>query len=54
MIVNLRQDCVEVHERPAAGEARFESVIVFRRGDTLALEVGADTRFELEVARLLP
>jgi Uma2 family endonuclease len=54
IIVNLRLDCVEVYERPAAGEYRYESVTVLRRGETLALSAGTETRIDFDVARLLP
>lgn len=54
VIVNLRQDCVELHERPAASEARYETVKVLRRGETLALRTGTDSHLVVEVARLLP
>lgn len=54
VIVNLRHGCVEVHERPAPGEERYESVFVLRRGDKLELRAGEHARYDVAVARLLP
>jgi Uma2 family endonuclease len=54
VIVNLRHECVEVHERPAASEDRYESVTVVRRGEKLALATGEGQRLEIDVALLLP
>jgi Uma2 family endonuclease len=53
VIVNLRNDCVEVYERPAASEERYESATVLRGGDKLLLRV-AGTSLEVDVTRLLP
>jgi Uma2 family endonuclease len=54
VIVNLRRDCVEVHERPVIDERRYEHVVVLRRGEVFALRVGPGERFELDPARVLP
>lgn len=54
IIVDLRHDYVEVYERPAADEGRYESVAVLRRGETLAIRAGDQPPLAIEVARLLP
>jgi Uma2 family endonuclease len=54
VIVNLRQDCVEVHERPVPAEELYEALTVLRRGDRLALRTGEGLALEVDIARLLP
>ena len=54
VIIDLRHDCVEVHERPARSEARYESLTVLRRGDVIAFCAGSGPRLEVDIARLLP
>ncbi len=54
IIVDLRHDCIEVHERPAADEDRYESVTVVRRGETLGIRAGDGQPLAVDVARLLP
>jgi Uma2 family endonuclease len=54
VIVDLRHDCIEVYERPAEREDRYESVTVLRRGATLALAVEDASSFAVDVERLLP
>jgi Uma2 family endonuclease len=54
VIVNLRNDCVEVHEDPAAAEERYEVTRVLRRGNKLDIRLDDGLRFEIEVSRLLP
>jgi Uma2 family endonuclease len=54
VIVNLAKDGVEVHERPEPGEERYETVMVLRRGDQLALRTGDGSALDVAVERLLP
>lgn len=54
VIVNLRQRCLEVHERPDPASERYERVSVLRAGDTLALRVTASELLELEASTILP
>ncbi len=53
VLINLRQDCVEVYERPSP-DGDYDSVTVLRRGDRLALRTGDGTALDVDVARLLP
>jgi Uma2 family endonuclease len=54
VIVNLRQSCIEVHEKPAPQDGRYEQVRVFRAGDPFSLRVGDTARLAIDPARLLP
>lgn len=54
VIVNLRGACVEVHERPAPSDERYETVTVLRAGDVLSLRVGNGERLQLDPADILP
>lgn len=53
VIVNLRDACLELYERPEPVEERYGEVSVLRSGQTLSIDLGSE-RVEVEVARLLP
>ena len=52
LIVNLRQDCVEVNRLPHPGERRYRETRIARRGERIALEAFPD--LSLDVADILP
>jgi hypothetical protein len=54
IIVNLRENVLEVYEGPIVDEARYAAMTVRRAGDGVSLRVPAGGRFEVETSRLLP
>lgn len=52
LIVNLRDDCIEIHEQPKG--SAYAATSVKRRGEAVSLRTGADLCFTVEVERLLP
>jgi Uma2 family endonuclease len=54
VIVNIKDDCVEVHEQPSIETAQYGLVSVRRRGETFELRIGEMDRLEVLVDRLLP
>ena len=54
VIVNLRDECVEVYEQPVAGEARYGRAVVLHAADTLALRLGEGEFLKVDVSRILP
>lgn len=54
VIVNLRQNEIEVCEKPLVAERRYGRFTVYRPGDIVSLRLAEKTRLELEAARILP
>jgi Uma2 family endonuclease len=54
VIVNIKDDCVEVHEQPSAEAAQYGLVSVRRRGEAFGLRVSEDERVDVAVERILP
>jgi Uma2 family endonuclease len=54
VIVNLRESCVEVHERPIPAERSYADVIVRSRGDVVRLRVGGDAAVDIDAGAFLP
>ena len=53
-IVNLPDDCVEVYTRPVAAELRYDSKVVFSRGQSIPLTVAGLAPQAIPVDALLP
>ena len=53
-IVNLPDDCVEVHTRPDAAELRYDSRAVYGRGHSVPLEIAGLAAQAVPVDSLLP
>ena len=53
-IVNLPDDCVEVYTRPAAAEPRYDSKVVYGRGQSVPLAIAGLAPANITVDSLLP
>ncbi len=53
-IVNLPDDCVEVYTRPAAAEPRYDSKVVYGRGQSVPLAIAGLAPANIPVDSLLP
>ncbi len=53
-IVNLPDDCVEVYTRPIAAEQRYDSKIVYGRGQSVPLAIAGVAPASIAVDSLLP
>lgn len=53
-IVNLPDDCVEVYTRPVAAELRYDSKIVYGRGQSVPLAIAGVAPASIAVDSLLP
>ena len=54
VIINIPDRQIEVHERPLAGQGRYEQVAIVKPGQMVALLAGPDKRLEVPAAGLLP
>ena len=53
-IVNLPDECVEVHTRPVASEQRYDSRVVYSRGQNVPLAIAGLAPQAIPVDALLP
>lgn len=53
-IVNLADDCVEVYTRPVAAELRYESKIIYGRGQSVPLAIAGVAPASIAVDSMLP
>ena len=53
-IVNLPDECVEVHTRPVASEQRYDSRVVYSRGQNVPLAIAGLAPQAIPVDSLLP
>ena len=53
-IVNLPDECVEVHTRPVASEQRYDSRVVYSRGQNVPLAIAGLPTASIAVDSILP
>ena len=53
-IVNLPDDCVEVYTQPVASEQRYDSRVVYGRGQSVPLAIAGTAPVSIAVDSILP